>query len=162
RPLAHVLGWPAARFGGVAGALARDNSQRNPQRTASTAAALMIGLALVTVVALLAAGITQSFRGSINDLWTSGFAITAQNNFDPIPIAAGNAAASTPGVQAFANVRAGDADVFGHVIQATAVNPESKGIFNLNWTAGSDQVIENLGRNGAFVTKKYAKDHNLT
>ncbi|MEA2384235.1 MAG: putative transport system permease protein, partial [Solirubrobacteraceae bacterium] len=43
RPLAAGLGWPAARFGGAAGTLARDNARRNPQRTASTAAALMIG-----------------------------------------------------------------------------------------------------------------------
>ena len=50
-----VLGWPAARIGGAAGKLARDNSRRNPQRTASTASALMIGLALVTLVATLAA-----------------------------------------------------------------------------------------------------------
>ena len=68
-PLAAVLGWPARRFGGAAGALARDNSSRNPERTASTASALMIGLALVTLVAVLAAGITKSFRGAVNDLW---------------------------------------------------------------------------------------------
>ena len=43
--LASILGWPAARFGGVAGKLARSNAMRNPARTASTAAALMIGLA---------------------------------------------------------------------------------------------------------------------
>src|SRR5262249_51890561 len=54
RPLAGLLGWPASRVAGVAGVLARDNSQRNPQRTASTASALMIGLALVTLVAVLA------------------------------------------------------------------------------------------------------------
>ena len=70
RPLARVLGAPAARFGGVAGLLARDNARRNPQRTASTAAALMIGLALVTLVATLAAGIVSSFRGAVNDLFT--------------------------------------------------------------------------------------------
>ena len=34
RPLAHVLGWPATQIGGAAGLLARDNAQRNPQRTA--------------------------------------------------------------------------------------------------------------------------------
>ena len=123
RPLSWALGTPAARFGGAAGALARDNSRRNPQRTASTASALMIGLALVTLVAVLAAGITQSFRGAVNDLWISGYAITAQNNFDPIPIAAGNAAARTPGVQAIANVRGGDALIFKSVHQATAVEP---------------------------------------
>ena len=48
--------------------LARDN-RRNPQRTASTAAALMIGLALVTLVATLAAGIVNSFKGAVNDLF---------------------------------------------------------------------------------------------
>ena len=114
RPLAWALGAPASRFGGAAGSLARDNSRRNPQRTASTASALMIGLALVTLVAVLAAGITKSFRGAVDDLWISGYAITAQNNFDPIPIAAGNAAAQTPGVQAIANVRGGDALIFRH------------------------------------------------
>jgi len=162
RPLAHVLGWPATKIGGAAGVLARDNSQRNPQRTASTASALMIGLALVTVVAVIAAGITKSFKGAVNDLWISGYAITAVNNFSPIPIAAGNAAAATPGVEAIANVRAGDAEAFGHVIQASAVNPEGVGIFNLKWLdGGSDDVIANLGANGAFIDNDYAKSHDL-
>ena len=161
RPFAHALGWPATKIGGAAGTLARDNAQRNPQRTASTASALMIGLALVTVVAVLAAGITKSFKGAVNDLWTSGYAVTAVNNFSPIPIAAGEAAGKTPGVEAIANVRAGDAAVFGRVIQATAVNPESVGIFKLDWTNGSEQVLANLGAHGAFIDNGYAKKHNL-
>ena len=162
RPLAWALGAPAARFGGAAGALARDNARRNPQRTASTAAALMIGLALVTLVAVVAAGITKSFRGAVDDLWISGYAITAQNNFDPIPIAAGNAAAKTPGVQAVANVRGGDADIFGSVHQATAVNPGGAQIFNINWLhGGSNAVIARLGANGAFTDDGFAKDHHL-
>ena len=75
-----MLGWPVARFGGAAGVLARDNARRNPQRTASTASALMIGLALVTLVSVLAAGITSTFKGAVNDLWVSGYAITAQTD----------------------------------------------------------------------------------
>jgi ABC-type antimicrobial peptide transport system permease subunit len=156
------LDFPGVLPGAVTVGLARDNSQRNPQRTASTASALMIGLALVTVVALVAAGITKSFKGAVNDLWTSGYAITAVNNFSPIPIAAGDAAGKTPGVQAIANVRAGDAEALGHVIQATAVNPEGVGIFNLKWLdGGSNKVIANLGANGAFIDNGFAKDHNL-
>ena len=62
-----------------------ENSRRNPQRTASTAAALMIGLALVTLVATLAAGIIQPFRSAVNELFTADYSITAQNNFSPIP-----------------------------------------------------------------------------
>jgi putative ABC transport system permease protein len=163
RPLAWVLGAPATRFGGAAGALARDNARRNPQRTASTASALMIGLALVTLVAVIAAGITKSFRGAVDDLWVSGYAITAQNNFDPIPIAAGNAAARTPGVQAIANVRGGDAEIFNGVHQATAVGPGGAQIFNMTWLhGGSNAVFTKLGAHGAFVDKGFAKKHNLT
>ncbi|HZT84847.1 MAG TPA: FtsX-like permease family protein [Gaiellaceae bacterium] len=163
RPLAWALGAPASRFGGVAGSLARDNARRNPQRTASTASALMIGLALVTLVSVIAAGITKSFRGAVNDLWISGYAITAQNNFDPIPIAAGNAAARTPGVQAIANVRGGDALVFGKVHQATGVNPGGSQIFRIQWLDGGDNsVIAHLGRNGAFVDDGFAKSHHLS
>jgi putative ABC transport system permease protein len=163
RPLAWVLGAPATRFGGAAGSLARDNARRNPQRTASTASALMIGLALVTLVAVMAAGITKSFRGAVDDLWVSGYAITAQNNFDPIPIAAGNAAARTPGVQAIANVRGGDAEIFNSVHQATAVGPGGAQIFNMTWLdGGSNAVFTKLGAHGAFVDKNFAKKHNLT
>ncbi len=73
RPLSRLLGWPATKLGGTAGTLARDNAQRNPQRTASTASALMIGLALVTLVATLAAGIVNSFEGAVNDLFTGDY-----------------------------------------------------------------------------------------
>jgi putative ABC transport system permease protein len=163
RPLAWILGAPATRFGGAAGALARDNARRNPQRTASTASALMIGLALVTLVAVIAAGITKSFRGAVNDLWVSGYAITAQNNFDPIPIAAGNAAEKTPGIQAIANVRVGDALIFKKVHQATAVGPGGSEIFNMKWLdGGSNAVFRHLGADGAFTDKGFAKTHHLT
>ena len=114
-PIVAVLGWPARRFGGVAGGLARDNSTRNPERTASTASALMIGLALVTLVAVLAAGITKSFRGAVNDLWNADYAITAQNNFSPIPVSAANAAAKVPGVDRGRQRPRGRRAVFGSV-----------------------------------------------
>jgi putative ABC transport system permease protein len=162
RPLAGALGWPATRIGGAAGALARDNSRRNPQRTASTAAALMIGLALVTLVAVLAAGITSSFRGAVQKIWQDAdYAITAQNNFSPITPAAANAVAKAPGVEAVGNVRTGQAAAYGKSFFATAVNPAASTMFNLDWTAGSNSTIASLGRDGAFVDKDYAKKHNL-
>jgi len=162
RPLAWGLGWPATKVGGTAGWLARDNARRNPQRTASTAAALMIGLALVTLVALLAAGITASFRGAVNKIWTNAdYAITAQNNFDPIPVAAANAVAKVPGVEAVANVRTGDARAFGKNFFATAVNPPGGSMFQLDWKEGSQTVFSQLGADGAFVDDGYAKKHSL-
>ncbi len=161
-PLAHVLGWPATRIGGAAGTLARDNAQRNPQRTASTAAALMIGLALVTLVAVLAAGITSTFRGAVNQIWGGAdYAITAQNNFSPIPTSAADAAATAPRVQAVGNVRTGEAEAFGKTFFATAVNPPGSTMFHLDWVQGSQATIATLGANGSFVDKGYAKSHHL-
>jgi putative ABC transport system permease protein len=142
--------------------LARDNARRNPQRTASTASALMIGLALVTFVAVLASGITSSFTDAVHKIWhNADYAITAQNNFSPIPVSSANAVESVPGVQAVGNVRTGDAKAFGHNFFATAVNPPGATMFKLDWKVGSDATIANLGADGAFTDTGYAKKHHL-
>ncbi len=162
-PMAHALGWPATRIGGAAGSLARDNAQRNPQRTASTAAALMIGLALVTLVATLAAGIIGTFNDAVDRLAPGEFyAITAQNNFSPIPISAAQAASSTPGIDAIASVRGGEARVFGHTRLLTAVDPAIGTVINLDWKQGSPTVLSSLGAGGAFVDDGFAKNHHLS
>jgi putative ABC transport system permease protein len=162
KPLAALLGWPATKIGGVSGTLARDNAQRNPQRTASTAAALMIGLALVTLVSVLAAGIVSTFRDAVDELWKQAdYAVTAQNNFSPLPVSVGQAAAKAPGIDAVGNVRAGQARAFESTFDATAVDPPTSRIFSIDWKEGSNELLANLGDNGSFVTESYADDHNL-
>ena len=141
--------------------LATQNARRNPQRTASTAAALMIGLALVTLVATLAAGLTSTFRGAVNDLFTSDYAITAQNNFSPIPVAVAEAAAKAPGVEAIASTRTGEARVFDKTEFVTAVDPQADQVLTLKWTEGSQKTLSTLGADGAFVDNDYAKSHDL-
>jgi putative ABC transport system permease protein len=138
-----------------------ENARRNPQRTASTAAALMIGLALVTLVATLAAGIIASFKDSVNDLFTGDYAITAQNNFSPIPIDAAEAAAKAPGVTAVGNVRTGEALVFGGTDLVTAADPGMAQVIDLTWKEGSQAVFAELGDDGVFVDDSFAKDHDL-
>jgi putative ABC transport system permease protein len=160
--------WPA-EFPGVipdrsTTRVGSENARRNPQRTASTAAALMIGLALVTLVATLAAGIIASFEGAVNDLWKdseSDYAITAQNNFSPIPVDAANAAAQAPGVVAVMNVRTGEVRAFDETIFATAVDPTARDLIALKWKDGSQDVLANLGDDGAFVDDGYADDNDL-
>jgi putative ABC transport system permease protein len=66
RPLASVLGWPLARTFGVPGQLGRRNAMRHPRRTASTAAALMIGLTLVTTIAVFARSVQTSVDGVLD------------------------------------------------------------------------------------------------
>ncbi|MGH3110088.1 MAG: ABC transporter permease, partial [Gaiellaceae bacterium] len=161
RPLANLLGWPATRIGGAAGSLARDNARRNPQRTASTAAALMIGLALVTLVATLAAGITRTFEDAVNDIFVGDFAITAQNNFSPIPTEAADAAAQVPGVTAVGNVRTGETLVQGDVRFTTAVDEQASEVINLEWVEGSQAVFGQLGDDGAFTDDEFAEDNGL-
>jgi putative ABC transport system permease protein len=160
--LSGILGWPATKIGGAAGTLARDNARRNPQRTASTSAALMIGLALVTLVAALAAAITSSFRGAVNDIFTSNYAITAENNYSPIPISVGETAAKTPGVTAIGSVRTGNTRIFDSTEFSTAVTPDTKDVITLEWDEGSAETLATLGNDGAFVDDGYAKDHHLT
>jgi putative ABC transport system permease protein len=98
----------------------------------------------------------------VKDIWRNAdYAITAQNNFDPIPIAASEAVKKTPGVIEVADVRAGEASAFGSKIAITAVNPPGANVFNLDWTKGSSAVMANLGDDGAFVDKDYADSHHL-
>jgi putative ABC transport system permease protein len=161
RPLAGILGVPGDRIAGAPGILARENATRNPQRTGSTAAALMIGLTLVTLVTMLAASIRASFFGAVDKLWIADYAVTAQNNFDLIPTAIGQALRKAPGVTNVVGVRSGDARVLGSKGSLTAVDPGGSKIFDLEWTEGSPAVLDTLGPRDGFVSKDYAKDHDL-
>jgi putative ABC transport system permease protein len=161
-PLAHVLGGPAAAVAGAPGVLARENSMRNPQRTGSTAAALMIGLALVTLVTMLAQGIRHSFYDAVNKIWNTDYAVTAENNFDLIPTAIEKPLRQTPGVERVVGVRFGDSRTFGNSHSVSGIDSGASRVFTLNWIAGSQTVLATLGPNGAFVDKNFAKDHHLT
>jgi putative ABC transport system permease protein len=162
RPLAAAIGWPGKEIGGSPGRLARDNARRNPQRTASTAAALMIGLALVTVVAMLAQGIRVNFRDAVDQIFITHYAVEAQNNFDPLPISIEEAAGKAPGVVAVSGVRAGDARFLNDNRSLTAVQPGASKVFRLNWEVGSQDTLDTLGADGGFISHAFSKDHHLT
>jgi putative ABC transport system permease protein len=161
-PLASVLGWPGRRFGGSAGTLARANAMRNPQRTASTASALMIGLALITLVSVLAAGLKSNFNSTVDALFKGDYAVTATDNFSPFPAAPLGAIASVPGVSTVSGVRAGQARAFGGNIQLTGISGDVNQVISAKWTAGSQATPGQLGNDGAVVSKSFAKDHHLT
>jgi putative ABC transport system permease protein len=160
-PLASVLGWPAVRLGGAAGGLARGNTVRNPGRTASAAAALMIGLALVTLVSVLAAGLKTSFESAVNSLFNGDYAVTATDNFSPISIASTNSLRGIPGVTLVSGVRAGQGRAFGKNIGVTGVTPNVTKVITVKWQVGSPAVTGELKQDGAFVSKDYAKKHRL-
>jgi putative ABC transport system permease protein len=161
RPLAAVLGVPGDRLAGAPGILARENAIRNPQRTGSSAAALMIGLTLVTLVTMLATSIRASFFGAVDKLFIADYAVTAQNNFDLIPTAIDDALKKAPGVNDVVGVRSGEARFEGGKRSLSAVGPGGSRIFKMDWTAGSPAVLDMLGPQGAFTDKDFAEDHDL-
>jgi putative ABC transport system permease protein len=161
RPLAAVLGAPARSIGGAPGILARDNATRNPARTASTASALMIGLALVTFVAIFGQGIRSSFEDAVNELFVGDYALTSSNTFTPIPAEAGKALVGKPGINDVSAIRAGSARYLGGNNNLTAVQPNLNKTLAMDWTQGDDSVPGKLGTDGFFASKNYIEDHHL-
>jgi putative ABC transport system permease protein len=162
RPLASVLGRPAQLIGGVSGTLARSNSMRNPGRTASTAAALMIGLALVTIVAVLAQGIKAQFEDAVAAEFHADYALTSQDGFTPTSTASAEALRQSGVATLVAGVRAGDGRVAGKSLPVAGVDPGISKVLKLNWQDGTNTDLDTLGMTGAILTKGYAKNHDLT
>ena len=162
RPLAAAVGAPGERLGGAPGALAKDNATRNPARTARTAGALMIGLALVTLVATLGASLKSTDRNALKDQVRADYVVTAENGYDTFTSSAGNALASAPGVAAASAVRNDKASSFGSDIDVTGIDPSTIGnVYDFRWTEGSDNVLLSLGFDGAIVRNQFADEQNL-
>ena len=161
RPLAYVLGAPGARFGGTPGKLARQNAVRNPARTASTAAAVMIGLALITFVAVIGQGFKSSFSSAVDDVFVADYAVSAGLNGDPLTNKAAKAVVNAPGVTAISEIRSGEAKVGSTTVLVTGVDANLTKVIATKWANGSDAVPAQLGRDGTFVLKRFAEDHSL-
>jgi putative ABC transport system permease protein len=161
RPLARAIGWPSRRFGGSMGRIARENAMRNPTRTASTAAALMIGLALVTFVATFGASLRNSDRNALREQVTADYVVTSKSGWDPFPVVAGNAVASAPGVQLVSSVRNDQAKVLGDEARVDGLDPSVTRVYHYDWVTGSDATPSQLGRHGAVIRKKFADKHHL-
>ncbi|HEX6568404.1 MAG TPA: ABC transporter permease, partial [Acidimicrobiales bacterium] len=76
RPGAALLGAPVARLRGMTGGLARQNALRNPRRTAGTASALMVGIAVVTLFTVFAASLKASLDDTIDRSFGGDLVVT--------------------------------------------------------------------------------------
>ncbi len=112
-PIAAAVGYPLERLRGVAGRLARENALRNPGRTAVTAAALMIGLALVTFVAILADGVKASIDDTVSKDMKAQIVVLNKDGFSPISPQTGDALKRVPGVQTVSPLNTSQAKVDG-------------------------------------------------
>ena len=161
-PLTRLVGLPARRLGGASGTLAEGNAIRDPGRTASTAAALMIGIALVTFVGVLAQGLRVSNSDAIEEQIQADLVVTSQDGYTEFPAAVGDAAAEIGGTDVVSNVRQDVAEVDGSGANLTGLDGSSiNQVYNFRWTEGSDAVLADLGDDGAVVPDDVADDKDL-
>ena len=84
RPVTKLIGWPVAKVFGATGKLARENAGRAPRRTSATAAALMIGVALVSAAAVFASSLRATFSEILEESVKADYIITDES-FQGLP-----------------------------------------------------------------------------
>jgi putative ABC transport system permease protein len=163
-PLARAASWPLVRLRGLTGQLARENTLRNPTRTAVTASALMIGLALVTFVAVFAAGLKAGINDTIDRNFRGDFLLQNTDGFSPIPAAASREVARLPGVAEVSPWRLSRGKAVGirGNTEVLGLDPKTaqSGI-KIDWVKGSPATLANLQPGQTVIDRKFADNHQL-
>jgi putative ABC transport system permease protein len=136
RPIVGVLGWPVRRLFGATGTLAVQNAQRDRRRTAATASALMIGLALVAAFGTLGASTTASTDRSI-DQFIGADVIVTSNNFSSFSGDVAKQVATVDGVRGVSSLRFVDGKINGKSKSLVSIDPATaEEAFKLNMQGG--------------------------
>ena len=121
RPLSSVIGRPLARVLGEPGKLGRENSMRSPRRTAQTASALMVGLALVAAMSVFGASLSRSATSSVDQAISADLIVTATGSGE-LSNSAASLATAVPGVTATTTVYDGQFEFGSTLSTLTAVS----------------------------------------
>jgi putative ABC transport system permease protein len=160
-PIAGVVGRPFERFRGITGRIARENTVRHPGRTAVTAGALMIGVALVTFASVFAAGAKTTIRDAVTN-GSKAQAVVQSTNFGSFSPQATQSVASVPGVKEVSAVRFGQARIDGDKKSVSGVDARTfTDLYHSDWKDGSDATVPGLRAGTTIVSKKYAEDKSL-
>jgi len=152
-PVVAALGAPFARLTGITGRLARRNALRNPGRTSSTAAALMIGVSLVAVIAVASASLATTVARVVEQTVQGDYVVSAPGG--PVSIDVAPALASQPEVAAAVGVRFGSVTINGASQFVLAVDPaQAADIVDLDVTEGS---FDALGDGTVAVARSQAE-----
>ncbi|MFE5586267.1 ABC transporter permease [Kitasatospora sp. NPDC056531] len=158
RPLITLAGKVTARFFGVSGKLAKENALRNPRRTAATASALMIGLTLITGLAVGG----YSTQRALDEEATQGLAAdykVSNSTYRSLDTAAADDIAKLPGVAAAAPVTSANFDTQGAFATITGTDPKTFGkAADLKFQAGS---LCDVGPGRIAVSDEFARQAGL-
>ncbi|MEV6210905.1 FtsX-like permease family protein [Kitasatospora sp. NPDC051914] len=158
RPVIALVG-PLLRPAGTAGRLARQNAVRNPRRTAATAAALTIGLALVSSLTVLGTSVGEAVDRSVTSSMKADYSIKTANGISPDPKLAASVA-KVPGVAAVSPMT----DVYwtldGRDRAISGVDADAiDRLVSLTLDSGSTGALK---QGGILVEADTAKNHNLS
>jgi putative ABC transport system permease protein len=165
RPLASAVGRPLEGIAGITGRLARGNTTRLPGRTAATAAALMIGVALVTFATIFAAGIRETVNRAVDQNLTAQLVVQSDDGFSPFPANAVRELSRTPQVESASPIRFSEAKVRGVDGTASVTGVDARvfsDLYRLDVTEGGTGAVTGLaaGRT-AMLGKTFAEDNDL-
>lgn len=125
-PVTRFIGWPVAKLFKTPGRLARDNVARAPRRTSSSAAALMIGVALVSAAAVFASSLRTSITATFDRVLSADYIVQSEggggpgNGFPPVVV---ETLSGLPEISAATPFRVAFAEVEGDVKTLAAVDP---------------------------------------
>jgi putative ABC transport system permease protein len=161
RPLASVVGRPFERTRGITGRLARENTIRQPGRTAVTAAALMVGVALVAFVSIFAAGIKTTIAKAVDDNLKAAFVVQNTDGFSPFSPDVLRRVEQVPGVTQTSPVRFGLAKVQGVKGNQPVSGIDPQTFNDLYRVSSGAAALRGLGPGRIAVSKKYGEDHKI-
>jgi putative ABC transport system permease protein len=161
RPIASVVGRPFERTRGITGRLARENTIRQPGRTAVTAAALMVGVTLVTFVSIFASGVRETIAKAVDDNLTAAFVVQNTDGFSPFSARVIPSIAQVDGVSEVSAVRFSQARVRG-VEGETPVSGITPATFTKLYrvSEGAD-AMAGLGEDATVVSKDFADKEKI-
>jgi putative ABC transport system permease protein len=166
RPLAAVIGWPIERAFGTTGRLARENAERNPGRTATTAAALMVGVGLVAFVAVFVAGLKSSISGQIDELVRADLVVYGEG-FQPLSSRTQGVIEDAAGVDAVVPTPFEQIEVNGESSNITydvviGIDPSQLSeVYAFDWIDGDDSLLGDLGPGDVLIEEQFAEAHRL-
>ena len=159
RPLSGVIGRPLARLLGEPGKLGRENSMRSPRRTAHTASALMVGLALVAAMSVFGASLSKSATSSVDQAISADLIVSATGVgqlSDSVPATA----AAVPGVTATTTVYRSQFELQNTLSTLTGVSTQNLAdTLILRMTAGSPAA---LAQGELLIDANIAKSKHLS
>jgi putative ABC transport system permease protein len=158
RSASAIIGLPAAAARGVTGDLGRRNAMRNPRRTAATAAALMVGVSLVTLFTVFAASLKHSIAAQVTSSVRADLVVSAGASYGGARLSPQLVAdlARLPDVATSTGLGGGEARVGTASHEVSAADSAALGrMLDLHVTKG---FISALGDTQLAVSNKVARD----